>query len=122
MDDQRNTTVVHVEGSPWFWKLFGGAIISVTTLLLAVILNNFNNNIVVIRQDCTLALGKLHEEFAGIKEKLAGLDAAIKERTNASEKYADLMRTNDAEHLKQLTEVRERLLRVEEKIGKIDVR
>lgn len=122
MDDQRNTTVVHVEGSPWFWKLFGGAIISVTTLLLAVILNNFNNNIVVIRQDCNVSISKLHEEFAGVKEKLAGLDSALRERTSASEKYADIMRVNDAEHAKQLIEVRERLLRLEDKFGKIDPR
>jgi hypothetical protein len=122
MDNQKQTTVVHVEGSPWFWKLFGGAIISITTLLLAVILNNFNNNIVVLRQDCTASMGKIQEEFAVIKEKMAAQATALSERSAASEKYADIMRINDSEHTKQLIEVRERLLHLEDKVSKVETR
>lgn len=89
MSDKEKTTVTaqSIEGSPWFWKLFGGALIGLTTLLLAVILNSISNNISTFRGEITATLVQMKEENVQIREKIAAMNQA---RDSGKERYNDL--------------------------------
>lgn len=39
------------EGSPWFWKLFGGAIISTVVILLGIILNSLYGSVIATKAE-----------------------------------------------------------------------
>ncbi|GDY06305.1 hypothetical protein LBMAG51_10920 [Phycisphaerae bacterium] len=127
------------EGSPWFWKLFGGTIISIIGILLAVILQNVNYNVNLIRNELSQAKSELEGQVARIKdevalikaqqaaleefrsstkEKLGSVDALIKERAAYSETNVAEMRSHDKEHDAQLRTLSERILRLEEKMIK----
>jgi chromosome segregation ATPase len=84
---QQVVTQQHIEGSPWFWKLFGGALIGLTTLLLAVILNSLTNNISTFRAEITTTLTQMKEENVQIRERLAMMTQA---RDSGKERYNDL--------------------------------
>lgn len=87
-----NTTLTpqqfqQLEGSPWFWKLFGGALIGLTTLLLAVILNTLTNNISTFRAEIMTTLSQMKEENVQMREKLASM---IQARDSGREQYKEL--------------------------------
>lgn len=132
---------INHDGSPWFWKLFGAALIGSLGVLLMIILNAIHSNTLSVRTDLTTAISehkkqidsditKLRDQLAQLevkvgateefktstKDKLVSVDAAIKERTQYSESNVSLMRQADKEHSDQIRELRERMLKIEEKI------
>lgn len=72
---QQNQPIVQVMGteSPWFWKVFGGAIISVITLLLAFVANSVMTNINNNRIEMITSIASLKEENISLREKVASL-------------------------------------------------
>jgi predicted nucleic acid-binding Zn-ribbon protein len=107
--EEVKVTAQHIEGSPWFWKLFGGALIGLTTLLLAVILNSLTNSVSSFRSEITSTLIQMKEENVLIREKLAALNQA---RDSGKERYADLDR---------LVKINDELLRLhKEKIALLE--
>jgi chromosome segregation ATPase len=40
-----NDSTKHTEGSPWFWKIFGGTAVSIIVVLLLAYTNNITSNI-----------------------------------------------------------------------------
>ncbi len=140
------------EGSPWFWKLFGPAIIGLAGILLMFSFNSINTNVfetkqefkshleevkksiadskVVIfnevskiRDEVGLLKAKLAalEEFReGSKDKLASMDSSIKERATYSESNVSLLRDKDKEHNMLVVELRERIVKLEEQLSKLE--
>lgn len=125
------------DGAPWFWKLFGGTMIGLIGVLLMVILNNFSGNMNTVRNEImmtksemesqltrlkdeitalTVKISALEEFKASAKEKTNSLEGALQERTKFSESNVALMREHDKEHDAQITTLRERVLRLEEKL------
>lgn len=80
-------TAQHIEGSPWFWKLFGGALIGLTTLLLAVILNSMMNSLTMLRMETLTTITQIKEENVQMREKLATINQA---RDSGKERYNEL--------------------------------
>ena len=71
------------EGSPWFWKLFGSAIIGMVTILVVTLLNVINNanhqsktDLSVSIQEIRNDIKNLNNDFAQQKEKLSSLENA----------------------------------------------
>jgi CRISPR/Cas system CMR subunit Cmr4 (Cas7 group RAMP superfamily) len=91
------------EGSVWFWRLFGGAIIGLTAILFGVILNGFNNN-----------MGRMSDELLIIRAKVAALEE-FRETTKEGLKTIEI-NFKDKTIEKQINEVRERLIKIEQKI------
>lgn len=61
-------------------------------------------------------LASINEFKDSTKDKTASLEAAIKERTAYSESNVAVMRDKDKEHDASIVELRERVLRLEEKL------
>lgn len=160
MTNNTNLTAQQLEGSPWFWKLFGGALIGLTTLLLAVILNTMMNNQMAFRSEAMATITQIKEENVQMREKLATinqardsgkeryneleklvkvndellklhkekialLEAGLKERQMYSEENAkatksamEKMEKENGDLKKELADLKERLLRLETKVGK----
>ena len=142
MTEISSHTSHHPEGSPWFWKIFGAALIGSLGVLLMIILNAIHANTLSVRSDLTTAIAehkrqidtdfsKLRDQLkelevkiaafdefkTGVKEKLVSIDAAIKERTQYSETNVATMHQSDKEHSDQIRELRERILKLEEKLN-----
>lgn len=66
MTDAKETQVVHYEGSPWFWKLFGGTLISVVALLLLTHVTTINAN--------------MNSSFLDLKTEMKELRASVSEQ------------------------------------------
>lgn len=107
------TEMIHLEGSPWFWKIFGGAIIGFISILLLGYITNINNNIdrsfLELRGDIKetrqcidlqkekivlieASQGALHEEIKTLREwnkelskKVAELREKLAQSTNKKE-------------------------------------
>lgn len=88
----------HVEGSPWFWKCFGAAIIGMVTILMTVLLNNLSANI----NQVAVEGARTKDEMMGLKANIAALDefrAVTKEKLSSIE-------GKDKEQDQQIIEVR----------------
>lgn len=59
------------EGSPWFWKIFGGTIIGAITFLMVAHISNINTNIERAKNETKLELIELRSE---VKELRSALD------------------------------------------------
>lgn len=75
------------EGSPWFWKIFGGAIMGLISILLLAHIQNINNLIdrstIELRSD----IKEARQELDKHKERLAVLEqGAYKDKLLALEK------------------------------------
>lgn len=66
-----NGTTQQCRGTPWFWNVLGGAIISVVILLLLTILNNLHSRIDAIQCDT--------KEIPSLKEKMKAQDEVNKQ-------------------------------------------
>jgi septal ring factor EnvC (AmiA/AmiB activator) len=92
--------IVHSEGSPWFWKIFGGAIMGIISLLLLAHITNINNN---IDRSFTELRGDIREVRGHIdrhREKLMYIEQSSnnKEKIAAMEKTIQAMQTALDEH------------------------
>jgi len=142
-----------VTESPWFWKVFGGAIISVITVLVALVGNTVMTNMSNTRTELMTLVTALKEEQVNMREKLAALmqakesgmarftdlekavrtledncksqkehmaviDSAIKERAAVVELNINNLKAANEKFAKDIQEVRERMLRLDEKVKK----
>jgi hypothetical protein len=118
--DEKQT--VHHEGAPWFWKLFGGAIIGLMTGLLVLFFSTISSNIQQYRNDVQgtqskmwSELNALKAELATIKEKCSTTETGWKERAVFVEKEFTALKASDKDQDAKIMDLRERLLRIEEK-------
>jgi multidrug resistance efflux pump len=86
--------VADYEGSPWFWKLFGGAIIGMVTILSITLINVVNNNaersrseMMTVIQDIKSDVRILSNDLDEQKQKLSKI-----ENTSYQESLANLER------------------------------
>jgi chromosome segregation ATPase len=88
-------TDMHSEGSPWFWKIFGGTIVGMITLLLITIFGNLRNEISDNKHEFLTQVNELRadirhdrDSFGNVKERLIGV-----EQSYSKEKLQGLMQS-----------------------------
>lgn len=94
MSEEKKTEVQYTEGSPWFWKIFGGAIIGVVSFLLLAHINNINQSIIASKNEYSSLLKDLKEDIKsnrelinGTRERLTAVEQnTVKDRLVALEK------------------------------------
>lgn len=64
----------HTEGSPWFWKIFGSAILGATTFLLVAHLTNINSNIERSKSEIKMDVKDLKTASDSNREKINDLE------------------------------------------------
>lgn len=141
------------EEAPWFWKVFGGAIISIITVLAALVGNSLMNSMSTTRSELLLMITALKDENVGMREKIATmvqvkeslqircndlekmikgvddinkiykdkittLESTVKEKAVFSELNIAALKLSDEKLTKDLQEVRDKMLRLDEKIKK----
>jgi len=134
-----------IEGSPWFWKLFGGGIMGLIGVLLALIINNLNVNVTSARSDLMnitvqqktdneIQFGRLKDELVNVgkqiasleefkmatKDKLLVLEKDVKDASKLLETTLNTFRNHDKEVDGNIISMREKLLSIEEKISKME--
>lgn len=112
----------HQEGSPWFWKLFGGGIIGLIGVLLMIIITNLNNNLVMVRaelaqtkNDNEKEIDKLKDEISDIKTK----SAATEEFKNTNREKLVALESDLKEFSKYYESLKEKLLILDSKLDKL---
>jgi len=96
------------EGSAWFWRIFGGSVIGIITVLIIAIQNNLSNNIAQLQAEIT----KIKDDTKSMTASIAALDE-FREITKEKNKYWE---NAVKEKEQQLMELRERTIKVEEKL------
>lgn len=97
--------IQYYEGSPWFWKIFGGAIMGVISILLLAHITNINSN---IDRSFLSLRGEIKDLFTTIdvqRERVASLE---QNREQNKEKFANFEKTltqfqTSLEEIKQKT-------------------
>lgn len=64
----------YVEGSAWFWRIFGGAIIGLVSVLMLSYFNNINNSIDRSTMDLRSEIKELRLKLELQKEKVGQLE------------------------------------------------
>ncbi len=71
----------HSEGSPWFWKIFGGTVVGMITLLLVTIFGNLRNEMSDNKHEFLTQVNELRadirqdrDSFGSFKERLVGVE------------------------------------------------
>jgi chromosome segregation ATPase len=74
----------HSEGSPWFWKIFGGTIFGMITLLLVTIFGNLRNETSDNKREFLSQINEMRSDirqdrdsFNGFKERIFSLEQAF---------------------------------------------
>lgn len=105
-------TQANAEGSAWFWRLFGGAIISAVCFLSMAHVNNINNTISQSRNDFTEQIKDLRDEIKQAvtdsearRDRLATMDAALQMLKEKNSKADEDLK----ELQKQVSDLRERV-------------
>jgi len=137
-------TVTHHEGSPWFWKLFGGGIIGLIGVLLMLIINNLNFNVSSVRSDLMnivtqqktdneiqisrfkdemilirTQMAEINEFKNATKEKIVDLEKDIREVAKHLESTIIVSRDHDKECDASVAVLKEKVLSLEEKVDKL---
>lgn len=126
---------------PWFWKIFGPAIIGFIGVLLAIILNAIHSNTVQCRIELTSAIyenkkqidsevTKLKdsikqlevkiaamEEFKALaKEKINSTESLVKEKNQTNDSNLSVIRQGEKETSDRFLKIEEKMLKLEEKL------
>jgi formyltetrahydrofolate synthetase len=129
------------EGIPWFWKIFGPALVGFVGVLLAIILNAIHSNTIQCRMELVTSIvenkkqidGELTkikdlirqlevkvatmEEFkASAKEKLNSNESLVKEKNQISDSTLSVIRQNEKEFSERVLKIEEKMLKLEEKL------
>lgn len=109
-DDQ--VRIHHDEGSPWFWKLFGSAIIAAITILVVSHITSINANIDRSSLNLKGEIKDISNILDSQRERLIGLE---QQRTQNQERIETLQKTL-AQYQISLEESRSRLVTSETQI------
>lgn len=115
---QQNQPIVQVMGteSPWFWKVFGGAIISVITLLLAFAVNSVMTNINNNRIEMMTSITSLKEENISLREKVASLiqgQARVNDFERIIKSFDDLNKLSIKTLGEKVQDLKDRIIKLE---------
>lgn len=100
------------EGSPWFWKIFGSAIMGIISILLLTHITNINSNIDRSFLSLRSEIKDLYTNLETQKERLVGLEQnreQNKEKFNVLDKNLTLLQAS-FEEIKQKAASSETLL------------
>ena len=122
------------EGSPWFWKLFGGTLIGFIGILLMLVINNIignqistraelNSVIAELKSESSAQITKLKDEVSNLKAQVAAVDE-FKDATKDKLTSVDNLLKDHLESCKevakeqetQLRDVREKFILLEGKV------
>lgn len=85
MTNEKPNIIKHSEGSPWFWKIFGGTAVSLISLLLLAYIGNITNNIdksfLTFKgeiKDLSLIVDQQKERILSLEQNLKQKDDKIK--------------------------------------------
>lgn len=79
--------IQYTEGSPWFWRIFGGAIIGLVSILLISHFNNINSNVDRTFVDLRNDFKELRQASDGYKDRVIILEQMnLKDRLAVSDK------------------------------------
>ena len=126
------------EGIPWFWKIFGPAIIGFISVLLAIILNAVHSNTVQCRMELAssivenkkqidaeltkikdlirqveVKIAAMEEFKTSAKEKLSSIESLIKEKNQSSDSNVSTIRQEFSD---RVLKIEEKMLKLEEKL------
>lgn len=107
------------EGSPWFWKLFGGAIISIISVLFVLIISYITSTLNTNATESRESYKKLWQENTSLREKASGNEQslqALKERMAVIEATLKERAACDKEQEKQIFELKEKILKLETRL------
>jgi septal ring factor EnvC (AmiA/AmiB activator) len=118
------------EGSSWFWKLFGPAIIGVVSILLITVFNHLNSNISALRSDMLGMTAELRNEISklntgeilSLREKVVTLQQqtqSIEKNIISLDAENKRLRENITASDKVTESQKEQLERIRERIGEI---
>jgi len=98
MTNEKNV-VKHHEGDPWFWKIFGGAMMSIISVLLltyiGTITSNIDRSFIILKQeikDLSLVLDKQKEKTLGLEkntEQIKEKEAVFEKNNHQLQIYLD---------------------------------
>jgi len=60
---EKEVKTVYAEGTPWFWKIFGGAVLGVISFLLLAHINNINTSIYAAKNEQSALIKDLQAEI-----------------------------------------------------------
>lgn len=108
--------IIYQEGSPWFWKIFGGAILGMVSLLLFTHINYITTNIDRVRQDCETILLDVKNELRTMRTTLDDYRDRIKELELQRLKIESIEK-NLSEQNQQINSKAEKVASVEATVG-----
>lgn len=107
------------EGSPWFWKLFGGAIISIISVLFVLIMSHITSTLNQNGVEARESAKKLLQETSTLREKTSVNEQAIqslKDKLLIAEVSLKERILSEKDQEKQIFELKEKILRLETKL------
>jgi chromosome segregation ATPase len=80
----------HTEGSPWFWKIFGSAIVGAMTFLLVAHITNINSNIERSKTEIKMDVKELKMITDSNRDKITDLERMKDQITALSMDFKEL--------------------------------
>jgi chromosome segregation ATPase len=99
------TRLVHTEGSPWFWKIFGGAIMGLVSILLLAHITNINSNVDRTFLDLRGDNKELNRSVEELRHKITTCESS----NSALKEEVKILRDWNKETSRQVQELREKL-------------
>jgi chromosome segregation ATPase len=114
-----------LEGSPWFWRIFGGAILSLLTILFVTLFNiihtsneRANSDILATIQEIKVDLRAINSEIKEQEQKLLKIDSnALKESITSLEKKFNDIDTDTKNRNERLASLETALTNIKEQIA-----
>ena len=91
------------EGSAWFWKIFGGAVLGMITLLSITLMNVINNSNERSKSDLSNSIQEIRSDLRGI-------------RTDLDEQKQKLMKIETANPTEALSSLENRLQEIDKTV------
>lgn len=118
MTTDKAITIKHSEGSPWFWKIFGGTVVSIISVLLvahiSMIASNFDRSFLSLKgeiKDLSLIVDQQKERILSLEKE--------KDRLVIVERNITLFQTQINELSQRLTADTTNITLIKEEIKKI---
>jgi uncharacterized protein YlxW (UPF0749 family) len=101
---------------PWYWKVFSGLIIAVTTVLLGTVFNTLYGSMQQYRTDVQETQRKIWAEVKEIKAEISLLKSdisALKEKTIQAERATTAFASQVKDQERSGLDLRERIIKLE---------
>lgn len=117
MTENEIKTLHYAEGSPWFWRIFGGAIIGLVTVLLISYIANINANQDRSFFEFKSDIKEMRQVLDGYRDRLSAFEqGSYKERIAALEKTITELRTSLSTNQQKVAAAEAQLLVLKDEI------